>query len=351
MTKFRADYDVKSSIVLPPGADSFLLRGLDPDFEITFRNARPDQAGHVPSLEVEVVADSESIDRVADSFRTLLADQLDILSFSTHSTFLIDQCRRVLEWEPFQKTRALRPLQQFDPLYPPEPELHRELLDTVQKIVLSKPPDYVQRALRFFRNGVRERQHEDQFQHFWLVIETIAEGTKEKTRIPIPCPKCGGDLYCTHCNETPMRRPMARQAIRQMLEANVNNGTEIYRNLVKTRDHLLLGRSPDSVEAEIGQSLANLVNDAAGVAWHIILGAMPRLDGTNHFANRGGDFANKSLTIIPDMQFTYDGDAPHPTEEQIPKVQISMTTNFRPPQAQGGDNQEAPAPPNGRSSQ
>jgi hypothetical protein len=348
MTKFRADYDVKCSIVLPPGTEPFLLRGADPVFEMTFRNASPDQTGHAPALIVEVVADSDSIDHVADKFRTLLADQLDILSFSTHSMFLIDQCRRVVEWEPFQKTRALRPLQKFNPLYPPDPELHGELLDTVQSIVRSKPPDYVQRALRFFRYGILERQHEDQFQHFWLAIETIAEGSKAKIRIPIPCPKCSGELFCATCNETPMRRPMARQAIRQMFEANVKNGAEAYQNLVGTRDHLLHGRSPDSVEAEIGRPLAALVNDAAGIAWHAILNAMPRLDGTIHFANRGGNFANNALLVIPDMQFTYEGDAPHPSEEQIPKVQISMTTNFRLPQTMGGNDQEAQKPPEGQ---
>jgi hypothetical protein len=341
MTKYRADYDVKCSIVLPPGTDSFLLRGTDPAFEMIFRNAGLDQSGHVPALIVEVVADSDSIDHVADTFRTLLADQLDILSFSTRSMFQIDQCRRVVEWEAFQKTRALRPLQKFDPLYPPDPELHRELLDTVQRIVNTKPPDYALRALRFFRYGVLERQHEDQFQQFWLAIETIAEGSKAKVRIPIPCPKCSGELFCATCNETPTRRPMARQAIRQMLESNVTNGAKVYQTLVGTRDHLLHRRSPDSVEAEIGRPLAALVNDAAGIAWHAIMGAMPHLDGPIHFANRGGEFANKSLLVTPDMQFAYEGDAPHPSEEQIPKVQISLKTNFRPLSTQGESDHQA----------
>ena len=48
---------------------------------------------------------------------------------------------------------------------------------------------------------------------------------------------------------------MARQAIKQLLSKFYGNSDQLYRILVKTRDHLLHGRSPDLVEAEIGESM------------------------------------------------------------------------------------------------
>jgi hypothetical protein len=162
--------------------------------------------GHIPHLRVQVVADCDTIDQFPAVSRALLAAQLDVLSFVTHSTFVIDRCLRVLDWEPHQKTRRLRPLQNFDPLYPPDRDLRAELLSTVQKIIQAKPSASILRALRCFRYGVIQRQPEDQFQQFWLAIETIAEAAKETTRIPIPCPKCQGELFCATCNETPTRR-------------------------------------------------------------------------------------------------------------------------------------------------
>jgi hypothetical protein len=198
MPRFRADYDVRSSLVLPIGCEPFVLRGDNPAFELTIRNADPDGEGHIPSLVVQVVADCDSIDRFPAVSRAILAEQLDVLSFATHSTFMIDRCRRVLDWEPHQKSRRLRPLQTFDPLYPPDPDLRAELLSTAQKIILAKPSAPILRALRCFRYGVIQRQPEDQFQQFWLTIETIAEEAKDRTRVPIPCPKCQGELFCAN---------------------------------------------------------------------------------------------------------------------------------------------------------
>jgi hypothetical protein len=265
---------------------------------------------------------------VADQFRSLVAKQLDLLSFVTQSTFVIGRCRRVLEWESFQKNRAVRPAQEFDPHYPPNPDLHGVFFDSVLALQQVKPPDDIVNALRFFRLGLLERQLEDQFQHFWLALETTAEGSKEVQRIPIPCPKCSGDLFCAKCNMTPMRRPMARQAIKQLLSKLHSNSDQLYRMLIDTRDHLLHGRSPDLVEAMVGKSMLALVDMAGATAWNAIWHSMPRPDHEITMMDRGGKFANRKLVVTPEMEFSFPGDAAHPTEDQIPKIKVSMKTWF-----------------------
>jgi hypothetical protein len=329
MPQFRADYDVKGSLVLPTGSAPVLVRSESPAFEMTFRNADPDESGYVPNLVVQVVAESNSIDHVARQFRSLLAKQLDLLSFVTHATFAIGQCRRVLEWEPFKKNRALRPQQEFDLHYPPSPDLQETLFDSVQALLNAEPPDYILNALRFFRLGVRERQLEDQFQHFWLAIETTAEGSKEIAKSPIPCPRCAAELFCAKCSTTPVRRPMARQAIKKLLSKLHGNSDQLYRMLVRTRDHLLHGRSPDLVEAKIGASMEALVDMAGVTAWNAIWHSMPRPDQQiSLMAYRDGKFANGTLVADLAMEFAYPGDAAHPTEDQIPKPKISMSVKF-----------------------
>lgn len=331
MSKFRADFHVKSSLVSPFGSEPLVISGENPPFEMFFCNADPDASGHSPALFVRVIADCDAIDKVAEQFRTLLAQQLDVLSFVTHSAFRIEECQRVIDWDPHQKSRRIRPMKKFDRFDPPDPELRRELIDTAQAITRAGLEDYVMRALQSFRYGVIEQQPEDQFQHFWLAIETIAEGSKVTTRIPIPCPKCQGALFCFDCNENPLRRPMARQAIRELLSTiRQDGGAQFYRDLVRTRDHLLHGRSPDTVEKEVGHPLPVLVNEAGRAAWHAIMYSMPRLEGTPAFAHRDGHFVNNVIILTPDMVFEYDGIAPHPSEAQIPNVEMSMQTRFGP---------------------
>jgi Methylamine utilization protein MauJ len=206
--------------------------------------------------------------------------------------------------------------------------LHRSFFDSIQVLLQAKPPDYVVYALRLFRQGVLERQPEDQFQHFWLAIETTAEGSKEIARIPIPCPNCSGDLFCAKCNTTPTRRPMARQAIKQLLSKIHGSSDQLYQMLVRTRDHLLHGRSPDLVEAKIGVPMEALVDMAGATAWNAIWHSMPHPESQITLMDRGGKFANRTLVVDSVMEFAYPGDAAHPTEDQIPKVELSMSTKF-----------------------
>jgi hypothetical protein len=330
MPKFRADFVVKCSLVLADEAPLMIV-GADPAIEITFRNAAPDAEGHVPELVAEVVGDCDSIEDASVQFRELLADQVDVISFATHSTFMIDQCLRVLDWEPFQKIRRIRPAQKFDPLHPPDPDLRRELMATIQAIIRSRPERHVMRAMRYFRQGVIETELSDQFLRFWAVLEVIAEASKEVERVPILCPRCQKSLFCRECQEAPTRRPMATQAVRQLLGKINAQGEQLFKLLLDTRNHLTHGGSIESLQAKIGVTLDQAVNNAAAAAWHAILHAMPPLEGQPQFGNRGGDFVHRELVVSADITFEYTGDSAHPAEEQIPKPQIAVKTKFRRP--------------------
>jgi hypothetical protein len=330
MPKFRADFVVKSAVVLPDDVPLVVIAGDDPPIEITFRNAARDAEGHVPELVAEVVGDYDSIEDVSAQFRELLADQLDVISFATHSTLSIDRCLRVMDWEPFQKTRRIRPTQKFDPLYPPSPDLNSDIMATVQALVRSKPERYVQRAMHYFRQGVIATELSDQFLRFWAALEVIAQARKDVERVPIQCPRCHHNLICTECQETPTRRPMATQAIRHLISKINVQGEQLSKLLVETRNHLTHGGSLESLQSKIGMSLAEAVNNAAAAAWHAIMSSTPHLEGQPVFGHQGGDFASRELVVIADMIFEHQKEGAHPAEEQIPKPEISVITTFRP---------------------
>ena len=76
MAKFRADFDVKGSLVLPVGQAELTFRGADRNIEITLSNRRNESAEHANGLVACVVADADDIDKVVDHFRTLLVDRI-----------------------------------------------------------------------------------------------------------------------------------------------------------------------------------------------------------------------------------------------------------------------------------
>src|SRR5262245_10419653 len=105
MQRYRADFDVKASIVLRDETPSLSRRCYDGQSEIILRNAKRDEEEHVPHLVAMVVGPAETLETAATAHRETLADHLDLLGYVTHNKFRILQCSRVLEWEPFQKTR------------------------------------------------------------------------------------------------------------------------------------------------------------------------------------------------------------------------------------------------------
>jgi hypothetical protein len=100
--------------------------------------------------------------------------------------------------------------------------------------------------------------------------------------------------------------------------------------LADTRNHLIHGGSLESLQAKIGMTLPQAINNAAEAAWHAIWRSMPPLDPQAHFGHHDGDFVRRDLLVSMDMTFEHSGDGPHPVEDQIPEVQISLQTSFGP---------------------
>ena len=331
MPKYRADFDVTGTSVLPNDAPPLRLQGDDPDFEIIISNKPAYASGHSTGLDVRIIMAAENIKEVPTKFRNFLAKQLDVLTFVTQSTFKIEQCNRVVEWEPFQKSRLIRIIQEFDPLHPPSPDLPSGCIRTVEIISKAKPDDYIHHALHCFRNGVRAEQLGDQFQYFWLAIETIAEGRKDKTKIPIKCPRCEGPLTCNNCQEVPLRGPLSGQAIRNLINITVQpDADRIYRDLSEVRNRLMHGgRSASAAIKKTGKTLDELVNLAGNIAWHAIFAALPELDGSVEFGHRDGIFARGRFVVGVDGVFDFKGQTEQPSESEIPSGVIEAETRFR----------------------
>jgi hypothetical protein len=329
MSRIRADFDVSGAFVLPENSEPVVLRP-SLDIEIILRNAAADPTGHVPGLLASVIT-TGTLETAPDIFRELLVKQLDALSFVTRSAFAVEQCRRVMEWEPYQKTRAIRYLRKFDPLHPPNPSLTAESVASAEAILRAPLPVFVRQAMGYFRYGVLATQIEDQFQQFWLAIETLAVGRKERATVPILCPTCRGPLTCDACQKQPQRRPMAAEAIREMISLYFQpDPAGIYRKLVGVRNHLTHGGAPASVEGKFGAFDA-LVNLAGFVAWQSLMASLPTPEKPYYITpgeNEG--FANKMLIVGPNGSFDFDGDGEHPPEDRIPNVEIALNVRFGP---------------------
>ena len=330
MPTFRCDFEVTGDLVLPDDSSQLNLTSTD-GFELTIRNLPADITGHTPALSASVVGPADSIDTARQRLSAALATQLDLLSFVTRFRFKISAPRWLMEWDDWQRTRQLVTFHATDPRHPPVPDLAQVYLDTVAAVDKVKPPDFLKIALRYFRYGLLDQQTEDQFMRFWLALEIIAENVKERDRVPIMCPACNTALKCGQCGVEPTRVPMAKQAIENLIvKVTGAAAPTISKRLFKARNGLMHGQNEQQVEAECNAPLPQIVNELGAIAWKAILLSIPLGEGPRlAFGNRDGEFVIGSMVMGLTAIFEHSGDGAHPVDDQIPKIEIAMDTNFR----------------------
>jgi hypothetical protein len=237
----------------------------------------------------------------------------------------------VIEWEPYRKERAFIIMQKFSALYPPHPGFPEECLKTAESLVKADLPGHVRRAMEAFRVGVLTSHPDEQFQQFWMAIEILAEGEKDPALVPVTCPDCRNALHCPHCNKTPLRRPVAQEAIRAMIgKIGTPDPEATFKRLYGVRNHIMHGRSTASVERTFGQPMIDFMNEAAKVAWYSIALSLPEVDKLV-FAGHEGIFNHHHIVPHLPGKLAHNEQDKHPDEDAIPSPVISIKTIFGEP--------------------
>jgi hypothetical protein len=326
MPMFRCDFYVEADIVLPQETPEMLVCRSG-ELAVTLKNGPPDGHGHVTSLMAIVVGPAATIEEARDELRNRLAEQLDLLTFSTHSGFKITGPKRLMDWEAGQKERRIWVYCTVDERYPPEPSMDERFLDSVMALNAANPPRYVREALKYFRLGVLERQSEDQYTRSWLAVETIAEGGRGPDDFPITCPTCEAPLRCQCCDQPAMRKPLAKQlivALAAKLRPDDDGRKEMLKRQFAARNALTHGRGGAWIEKKLKMPLPAIVDELAAFAWHGIFSALPVSESKLYFGHRDGNFAHRNLISTMYGSFKYASGGEHPPENEIPEIAVKM---------------------------
>ena len=329
MPTYRADFDLRGGISLPENSGPQSLARSVAEVRIQIFNAPAGPDGHTPHLIAQVIGPAETIGEAADVLREHLARELDAVAYVTRFPLWNEECTRVMEWEAGQRQRRGHLRKKFDPNRPPLPDLRPELLASASAIGNAIEVDApVRRALQAFRHGLIAEQPEEQFQNFWQAFETIAENQKTIDRVPVVCPRCQTPtLVCNSCHESPTRRPMAQQAMRDLLGRLRTGGQDLYKLLADIRNHLVHGGSKSKIKKRFGVDLAHAVNLIGEAAWYAIQSSLPATIGMVTYME-STSVVSRSLIAVADVILEHTEDREHPSEEKLPKAEISLNIRF-----------------------
>jgi hypothetical protein len=331
MATYRCEFLVIGDLVFP--SDQHVVQlGLEGGPVFTYRNGAPAGDGHSHALIVTIVGEATSMDAAMNELRQQLVDHLNLLSFVLQSRFRIKHPLRLIEWEANQKERRMTAFHSVDPRLPPAPQLDVKFFATVREFQRATPSAAIRKAMKYFRYGMMNEVHEDQFFNFWLALEIVAENTVPKIPVTITCRRCKAPLVCAGCGQQAMRTPSARTAIEPLIAefAEPAHAEERTKQLADARNKLLHGSSAQAIEKHCGRSLATLVNDLGAISWSAILASLRFKPGGAdfEFGHFGGEYASMVHVARAHIVFEHDGPEEHPPEEKIPKVDVKLTTRF-----------------------
>ncbi len=322
-----ADFEVEGHVCVREKTAKLRYVHSEPQYEVHIRNLKTEPGADPPLLSVQVISDAGSASDAAENSRIHLKVFLDTLAFVTNAKYSIRCLLQVADWSPGLKERDCVQYQRFPGHHLPIPGLDQSILDTVAALHAHPLDPRLRRALKWFALGVSDIYLDDQFQHFWFVLEIAAEVTKNSESVPDRCQRCKTPLFCPTCAEIPTHRPFPKQAIRQLIERSVPKDAEkTFEIFLKVRNALLHGEEVAEIEATIEYSMDKVVNIAGHVAWKGLLNALaPAIVGKKLNILQTNIYTHDTLDAGVVMKVGAFGDPNDPQIDELPKLQISMT--------------------------
>jgi hypothetical protein len=214
--RYQVHFEVDAALGLAPEIPSLVATDHESGVEIRITNVKAPDGGLPSRINVQLFVSAESTHDARDRARALLFQYLDAASYTTSSSLAFARLVKVVDWTPSTEMRDFM-LYAEHPKTPLEYGLDDALLGTSLAVAQRARGSSVERVLHWYRRGIIDRLAEDQFQYFWLAIETLASATKPSGRVPSYCQTCNEPLFCPKCNEVTTHRMFEIQAIENVL--------------------------------------------------------------------------------------------------------------------------------------
>ena len=213
---FLLDFEVESQGCLVDGLADITTRIESDGVQLRVSNLDVKPGIDHPILSFQLILPGDDIQGAKDAGISWLNTYLNYLSFATNLPFRINKLIRTIDWTPGLKERDCHQYEKFPGSELPHAVLDTTVFQSVEKLFTVDATSALRRALKWFSAGVSSEYTDDQFQFFWLVVELVAQITKEPDKVNDLCAVCNQPLYCQTCATHSKHKPYAKQAIKQL---------------------------------------------------------------------------------------------------------------------------------------
>ncbi|MBB2698992.1 UNVERIFIED_ORG: hypothetical protein GGI66_003669 [Rhizobium esperanzae] len=273
-----ANYEITSGVSVV--TDDLVLTIKDPrgSFEARIKNIARSEYTTPFLLSLHLYFEASSLNEASDVADDLLANCLNMLAFTTGSSFRKHRIRQIVDAEPAQG--AMRDVHLWSDVIEhddPQPFLQPEHAGSIERLLEFDVPPAIRRALRWYRLGIHAGSPDDQFTYFWFALEIVAEFQKPTAKVHDKCPHCQSALYCEKCEKHPEHRPYAKQAIRALMMAADAECDEATVDLLdKTRNSLMHGATLREIESALPDPHESVVDILGKILFNALVRQFPK---------------------------------------------------------------------------
>lgn len=285
-------------------------------------------------LSLHLTFDAPSLDEACSIADERLADCLNMLAFTTGSSFSRHRIRQIVDCTPGIQMRSCLMWGDSIGHEDPQPFLNEEITNSIVRLLAFDVPPAIRRALRWYRRGINAMVPDDQFQYFWFALEIVAEFQKSTGKVHDKCPHCQSPLYCESCKKHPAHKPYAKQAIRSLLKAVDKDCEEAtIEALDKTRNGLMHGATLKEIEVNLLQPQEEIVDVLGRLLFKALVNQFPReIFKEKLVLGTPSTYVHRTMHGIAHIQTVVPMDADGELDLSFKGTQLTMVTDG-PPQS------------------
>jgi hypothetical protein len=286
-------------------------------------------------LSLHLYFDAPGLDEAREIAESVLADCLNILAFTTGTTFRRHRIRQIVDATTgITGMRSLLMWGNSIEYENPQPFFCEDAARAIERLLEFDIPPAIRRAMRWYRLGINATLPDDQFMNFWFALEIVAEFQKSTEKVSDRCPQCQAPLYCEACQTHPVHRPYPKQAIQGLVKA-VDKGCDdkTIERLERTRNSLMHGSTLKEIEESLPQPHEQIVDIPGRLLWRALIHQFPHemFDGTLAMGYPS-TYIHRTVHGIAHMQTVVPADADGDLDLSFQGTKMGMVP-FGPPQS------------------
>ena len=309
MKRFLVEFELESHSCLLDGLGEQKLTSAGDGVDYLLSNLSTEIGNEHPILCLRILLDAPDFGTAEEVGNDKATRFVRCLSFCASTPCQMHRMTRIVDWTTGLQEREAQIVTSHRGHDLPYKVIDTELLRTVEGIISLNIREEVFQALKWHYYGVLSEYTDEQFQYFWLSLETLVQVNGDATKVSDLCAQCRSPLYCKKCRTHPTHRPYPKQKIERLFnKINPSIGQKVFEDASQIRNIISHGSDVSAFVQTTEIDFNGLVDAMGQMSFYGILNALQQFLGLeqekmNYLFHQVNTFIKTTLMVKANISF------------------------------------------------